>query len=114
MTEEEWLHANVPEGRTFRQITRDVVNHTLPVNLDNLASWQLWYLKHIYCGGEYKLIQGRKRTSLICTCEFDTPSDEQKDREMRVKTGRITVNQARREQGLPEWDGVMPKEDNND
>lgn len=71
MTEEEWLQANVPEGRTFRQITRDVVNHTLPVNLDNLQSWQLWYLKHIYCGGEYKLIQGRKRTALICTCEFE-------------------------------------------
>jgi hypothetical protein len=34
---------------------------------------------------------------------------EQEDLEYRVKIGRITTNQARRELGYPEWDGVYPE-----
>lgn len=35
---------------------------------ESLAPWQEWFVKHIHCGGTFKMVYGRKGPKMICTC----------------------------------------------
>jgi hypothetical protein len=67
-----------PPKRTLRQLSRDLINKTLTVNSDDLAPWQLWYIEHLYCGGEFELMNTRHGQVLICTCYKTLGRDREK------------------------------------
>jgi hypothetical protein len=31
-----------------------------------LSSWQLWYVKHVFCKGGFKMLYGRKGPRMVC------------------------------------------------